>query len=333
MSTTQATLTAFPATISGNAYIPLLPVRPRRRLRLILILLLIPALLLLSLATGFYAYLLYHIQKPPVPALTSNPLRAIGLPYNDISFASSDGSTQLAGWYIPGTTLKTVILSHGYGGNREEIWVPMYEIAKELNKNRFNVLMFDYSSVYADSYVTGGIQESRELIGAINYAKALGDQQVYIWGFSMGAGTALQAALNDGDDINGMILDSTFILDSETMYHNLQQKVKRLPRLPSIFMLNLLSPLYSGYSLKQVPTGLVKTNTYEMPMLLVHGEMDKVAPVWTITRFYEKYKDNPNTELWLVPDGQHEFIYKYHQEEYMQRTMSFLNNMSTGGAE
>lgn len=333
MSTTQATLATFPATIAGNAYIPLLPVRPRRRLRIILVLLLIPILLTMAVATGFYAYLLYHIQKPPVPALTSNPLRAIGLPYNDITFASSDSRTELSGWYIPGATRNTVILSHGYGGNREEIWVPMYEIAKELHKNQFNVLMFDYSSVYADSYVTGGIQESRELIGAIEYTKALGDQQVFIWGFSMGAGTALQAALKDSDHINGMILDSTFILDSETMYHNLKQRVKRLPRLPSIFMLNLLSPLYSGYTLKQVPTGLVRTNTYEMPMLMVHGEMDKVAPVTTITHFYEKYKDNPNTELWLVPDGQHEFIYKFHKEEYMQRTLSFLAHISTGGAQ
>ncbi|MCL6459977.1 MAG: alpha/beta hydrolase, partial [Gorillibacterium sp.] len=319
MSTAQASIITFPAPFSENAYInhPILRSRVSKRLKIVLALMLTLVLLLTIAVTGFYAYLLYHIQNPPVPALISNPLRAIGLPYNEVAFASKDGSVELHGWYIPGTTQKTVILSHGYGGNREEVWVPLYQIAKELNKDRFNVLMFDYSSVQSGRYVTGGIEESQELIGAIQYVKALGDQQIYIWGFSMGAGTALQAALQDSQDINGMILDSTFILDSDTMFHNLQQKIKYLPRVPSIFMLNLLSPLYTGHKLKEVPINLVKSNNYEMPMLFVHGKKDKVAPVWSITSFYEKHKQNPNTELWLLEDGQHEFIYKYHHVEYM----------------
>ncbi|MBC8079144.1 MAG: alpha/beta hydrolase, partial [Gorillibacterium sp.] len=333
MSTSQATIIAFPAAFGENAYIGRSTLRPRfsRGLKISLALFLTLVLLLMSAVTGFYAYMLYHIQNPPVPALTSNPLRAIGLPYNDITFASRDGNVQLEGWYIPGTTQNTVILSHGYGGNREETWVPLYEIAKELNKNRFNVLMFDYSSVNPRRYVTGGIEESQELIGAIQYVKELGDQQIYIWGFSMGAGTALQAALQDSQDIRGMILDSTFLLDSDTMFHNLQQKVKRLPRLPSIFMLNLLSPLYTGHKLKEVPINLVKSNNYEMPMFLVHGVKDKVAPVRSITNFYEAHKGNPNTELWLLDDGQHELIYKFYHKEYMQKAMEFLDKVSTGG--
>ncbi|MNI87294.1 hypothetical protein D3C73_1444780 [compost metagenome] len=63
---------------------------------------------------------------------------------------------------------------------------------------------------------------------------------------------------------------------------------------------------------------------YPMPLFLVHGEKDKVAPVASVISFYEEQKDFPGTQLWTLPDGQHEFIYKYHQEEYMKRAIKFL---------
>jgi len=328
MSTPEVALNVFPASIDGSAFIEA-PIVPRpywliRRWRLILSLLLIGAILAASGLVGFYAYILYRLQKPPVPALSSNPWKSIGLPYSDVEFPSVNGKTRLDGWYIPGASRNTVILSHGYGGNREEPWIPLYQIAKELHMNGFNVLMFDYSFVRPEHYVTGGIQESSELRGAIRLVKELGDDQIYIWGFSMGAGTALQTALQDPHDINGMILDSTFILDSNALFQNVKQRLTRLPRFPSLFMLNLLSPLYTGYSLNQVPIEQMKSTKFSMPLFLVHGEQDKVAPVTSVEALYQEQKGYPGTELWLIPDGQHEFIYKYHQQEYMKRTIKFL---------
>lgn len=328
MSTPEITFSVFPAPMDGSAFMeaPALrrPIWMLRRWRLLLSLLLTVAILASGAMIGFYAYILYRLQKPPVPGLSSNPWQAIGLPYSDVEFPSVNGKTRVDGWYIPGASRNTVILSHGYGGNREEPWIPLYQIAKALHQNGFNVLMFDYSFVRPEHYVTGGIQESSELGGAVRLAKELGDDQIYIWGFSMGAGTALQTALQDPDDINGMILDSTFILDSNAVYQNIKQRITRLPRVPSLFMLNLLSPLYTGYSLKQVPIQQVRSTKYAMPLFLVHGEQDKVAPVASVEAFYEEQKGYPGTELWLIPDGQHEFIYKYHQQEYMNRAIKFL---------
>ncbi|WP_058300910.1 alpha/beta hydrolase [Gorillibacterium timonense] len=328
MSTTEASLAIFPTSLDGSAFINAPVLRPTRslirRMKLILILLLVGTILAASALVGFYAYILYRLQKPPVPNLGSNPWKAIGLTYSDVEFPSANGKTRVDGWYIPGASRNTVILSHGYGGNREEPWIPLYQIAKVLHNNRFNVLMFDYSFVRPEHYVTGGIQESSELRGAISLVKELGDEQIYIWGFSMGAGTALQTALVDSHDINGMILDSTFIMDSDAVYQNVKQKLNRLPRFPSVFMLNLLSPIYTGYSIKQVPINQVKSTKYQMPLFLVHGEQDKVAPIASVVSFYEEQKDYPGTELWMIPDGQHEFIYKYHQEEYMKRAIKFL---------
>ncbi len=283
------------------------------------------ALLAAIALVAVYSYITYKMMSPPIPALTSNPMKAMGLAYSDVTFPAANGLTELEGWYVPGSSRNTVVLSHGYGGNREEIWVSLYQIAEELHKNRFNVLMFDYGFVHPEGKVTGGIQESQELKGAINFVKELGDDQVYVWGFSMGAGTALQTAMVDANhDIDGMILDSTFLLDPDTMYYNLKQKDARLPRSTSVFMVNMLSPFISGHSLSQVPYKKVQSTTYTIPLFMIHGEKDKVASYENTVNFFSKQKGNDLSRLWLIPDGRHEMLYKYHKADYIKNTMKFL---------
>lgn len=321
MSTPEMTITTFPASLNESVIIP--DSRTVKRSLKIITAAMLILIILASTIVSFYAYVSWTLGNPTIAPLRSNPLKAVGLPYTDIAFPSANGATMVDGWYIPGASSNTVILSHGYGTNREEPWVPMYQLAKELHKNRFNVVMFDYGFAGSSRGVTGGIQESQELLGAVQFAKQAGDDQVYVWGFSMGAGTALQAALNT-KDIDGMILDSTFILDGDTMFYNLQQHAKYLPKQTSIFMVNLLMPLVSGYNLNQVPTRAVKTAQYDIPLFLIHGEDDTKAPYQTITSFYSSQKSNPNAMLWLLPNGQHELIYSTHKKEYINRTMKFL---------
>ncbi|WNQ11252.1 alpha/beta fold hydrolase [Paenibacillus aurantius] len=277
----------------------------------------------MSSIVSFYAYIAYTLESPKVPPLLSNPKKAAGLDYKEVEFPSSNAMRMIDGWYIPGLSKNTVILSHGYGANREEPWVPMYELAKELHANRFNILMFDYAFARG-AKVTGGILESKDLLGAIQYVKKRGDEQVYIWGFSMGAGTALQAALHS-TDINGMILDSTFILDKDTMFFNMKQKLDILPRFPSVFLVNLMLPFISGFNLQQVPSHTVKTTEYSIPLFLIHGQKDDKAPYQGIVNFFQTQKANPASRLWLLPDGRHELIYNSsHKKEYIKRTMNFL---------
>ncbi|GIP35749.1 alpha/beta hydrolase [Paenibacillus sp. J2TS4] len=287
------------------------------------------ALILVAAVTAvlsFYAYIAWVLSRPVIPPLQSNPLLAVGLAYEEVEFPSANGGTMVDGWYIPGSTAATVVLSHGYGTNREEPWVPSYELATEINRHQYNVLMFDYGFVHPDRPFTGGIIETQELLGAIEYVKERGAEQVYVWGFSMGAGTALQAALKT-DLIDGMILDSTFILEPDTMFYNLKQQVSLLPRFPSIALVNMFLPVFNGYSLGQIPYRTVNATSYTVPIFLIHGELDDKAPYSTITRFYANQKDQPLTELWLLPDSIHEMIFRTHPEEYLQRTFQFLDGI------
>ncbi|UJF32804.1 alpha/beta hydrolase [Paenibacillus hexagrammi] len=301
--------------------------RKRRLLPTILISFLV---LCTSMLLAFHAYIAWTLARPHIDPLHSNPKLAVGLPYSDVTFPSRSGNSTLQGWLIPGNSDKTVIFSHGYGGNREELWVPLYTLAQELHKQNYNVLMFDYGYVNPDNnrLMTGGIQESQELLGAVDYVKQMSSGPIYIWGFSMGAGTALQAALQSGPDISGMILDSTFLLNPDTLYHNMQQYVN-LPKFPSLPLVRLFFPLLNGVSLQEVPYKKVTNTSYDMPIFFIHGTADSKAPYELVEDTFAKQTDHTKTKLWILQDGQHELLYRAEPQAYLSRTLGFLKEIST----
>ncbi|NOU93508.1 alpha/beta fold hydrolase [Paenibacillus sp. LMG 31456] len=302
----------------------------RRRIKQLLIAMMSFMLLLFSLVLGFHAYIAWTLARPHIDPLRSNPALSFGAAYENIQFPSLNGSSNLSGWFIPAESLaeksKTVVFSHGYGGNREEIWVPLYSLAKELHKQNYNVLMFDYGYVQPKESVTGGIRESQELLGAIKYAKEYGSGEVYVWGFSMGAGTALQAALQT-KDIDGMILDSTFILEPDTLYHNMIQ-VANLPKFPSQPLVHLFFPLLNGVSLNQIPYDKVKEAKYSMPIFFIHSKNDERAPFEMAQEVFRNQPDNSGSQLWLLTKERHELIFKGNKKDYLSLTMGFLNGLS-----
>jgi pimeloyl-ACP methyl ester carboxylesterase len=303
----------------------------RRRVKQLLIALMSVILLFSSLIMAFHAYVAWTLARPHIDSLRSNPTLSFGAAYEDIEFPSLNGSSKLSGWYIPAerlsSTSKTVVFSHGYGGNREEIWVPVYSLAKELHKQNYNVLMFDYGYVQPKESVTGGVRESQELLGAVNYAKKKGSGEVYVWGFSMGAGTALQAAL-ETKDIDGMILDSTFILEPDTLYHNMKQ-VADLPKFPSQPLVHLFFPLLNGVSLNQIPYEKVKQTKYAIPILFIHSKKDERAPFEMAQEIFRNQPENSGSQFWLLEQDGHELIYKGHRRDYLSLSMGFLNGLAS----
>lgn len=279
---------------------------------------------------ALYSYIAWALARPAVAPLQSNPLTTIGLPYEDISFTSENGGHPLEGWYIPAAeaSSRTMIFSHGYGGNREEIWVPIYELARFAHEQGYNALMFDYEYVYHhDRVVTGGAKESGDLLGAVNYVESRGAEQVIVWGFSMGAGTALQAALLS-DQIDAMILDSTFILEPDTLYHNLRQYAD-LPREPSLTLLRWLYPLMNGSGMNEVPYQEIKRTAYEIPTFMIHGTLDERSPYEIIRGVAQNQMTaNPLSDFWLVPNATHELVYRYDKETYMSKVSSFLHRIA-----
>ncbi|MFC3750379.1 alpha/beta hydrolase [Paenibacillus sp. GCM10012306] len=282
---------------------------------------------------SLHGYIAWVLSNPTVAPLYSNPLIAKGLKYEDVTFPALDNSRIMQGWYIPaeGST-KTIVFSHGYGANREESWVPMYDLAHYAHRLNFNVVMFDYgfASQVNKDIATGGKKESQQLLGAIQFAKEKGAQQIVVWGFSMGAGTALQAGLVT-KDVDAMILDSTFLLEPDTLYHNIKQNIN-LPRHPSLEIMELLFPVLNGTGLNQIPYAKVKSEDYPFPILFMHGTKDDKAP-YPIAEELAANQSNPYSESWIVEGSHHELLFREHPREYLRRVSAFLGNVQLAEAK
>jgi pimeloyl-ACP methyl ester carboxylesterase len=302
---------------------------PRRRGRLLPAVLFGLSLLTAAAFIGLNGYAAWLLAHPPIAAVGSNPMLARGLDYADVSFPSGDGRTTVDGWWIPAASpTRTVVLSHGYGANREELWVPMYDIAAMLHQMGYNVLMFDYGYASPEhrTPATGGRIEAEQLIGALRFARERGTEKLIVWGFSMGAGTALQAALRlPPGAIDGMILDSTFLPTEDTLFRNIQRYAP-VPKALTLSLIRLFLPLWSGTQLDRIPAEQAETTPYPFPILLIHGASDDKAPV-AIAEKVAAAQRNPGSKLWIVPDGVHEMLFRTHPDEYRAVTGAFLERI------
>lgn len=305
-------------------------------------------------ALVFHGYVAYLLAYPYVAPLASNPQEAIGLPYEDVVFPSSSGETTVSGWFVPapadsfapalmtasasngtgtavraavaGESHRTVVFSHGYGANREESWVPMYDLTKMLHGLGYNVLLFDYgyASKQYKAPATGGREESHQLLAAVQYAKSRGADDIVVWGFSMGGGTALQTALVT-DEIDAMILDSLFLPSPETLFDNLNQYVP-LPKYPSLPLIQTLIPLWSGTGFGSIPSEQVIGHRFSIPIFIVHGTNDDKASFHTAMAIADN-QDPAISRSWIVENGRHELLFRSHPREYIQRTALFLSQV------
>ncbi|WP_150271988.1 alpha/beta hydrolase [Paenibacillus tepidiphilus] len=282
---------------------------------------------------ALHAYIAWVLSNPTVAPLYSTPYLAKGLEYEEVAFPALDGSRTMQGWYIPAAgSSKTIVFSHGYGANREETWVPMYDLAHYAHTLNYNVVMFDYSFAAQTNkdVATGGKKESQQLLGAIKLAKERGAKEIVVWGFSMGAGTALQAGLVT-KDVDAMILDSTFLLEPDTLYHNIRQNIN-LPRHPSLEIMELLFPVLNGTGLDQIPYAKVKAMDYPFPVLFMHGTQDDKAP-YPIAEELAANQSNPYSDSWIVKDSHHELIFREHPREYLRRVSAFLGNVQAAAEQ
>ncbi len=188
---------------------------------------------LLLFLTGLFAGLItavsyffaQRIIRPPQKKLWARP-SDIGMEYEDVQFPARDG-VRISGWFIPATGGRqdgaTLIMTHGWPWNR--LGTPaddplsrmngsnpldLLRLAYGLHQEGFNLLMIDLRN-HGESAptppVTFGLQESNDLLGAIDYLNGRSDinnNRIGCIGFSMGANTILYA-LPQTDQIKAAI--------------------------------------------------------------------------------------------------------------------------------
>ncbi len=211
---------------------------------------------------------LVHPVRIPV---TQTPAK-YNLAYHSITFPSRVDDLLIHGWFIPADSSngRIVIESHGYGRNRSAFDAAL-PTAKALHDAGFDVIMFDYRAE-GDSpgkIVSVGEYETRDLIGAVDYAQNRGFKKIGVIGYSMGAATAIEAAAED-TSIMAVIADSPFANLNTYLEKNLS-KWSGLPNWPFTPQILWEMKVFHGLDARKVNPGKFLKTWKPRPLLLIAG--------------------------------------------------------------
>jgi fermentation-respiration switch protein FrsA (DUF1100 family) len=249
-----------------------------------------------------------------------------GLTYENVSFSSTGEDLTLCGWYLPvENSQQIIIMVHGAGGNRADPSIGLLDIASKLVEHGYNVLMFDLRG-HGESEgnrMSAGYYEKRDLIGAVEYVKRRGFENIGVLGFSMGAATAVISAAED-IDIDAVVADSSYA-DLEDM---MKPEFSKRTKFPGFFLSPLLFMVKIIYGIDFVSVRPVESvpEIAPRPVLFIHGELDETVPVGHAYRL-QQASQNPEDQLWVVPGAGHVKSYATQPEEYVNKITVFFDNV------
>jgi len=254
-----------------------------------------------------------------------------GLPYEKVSFPTSDGLT-LRGWFIPaaadGSTGKkaTILVGHGYPFDKANILRHVRFL-----HSKFHLLFFDfrYFGESEGSYTTAGLLETRDVDAAAAYLKQRVDvdpSRIGAMGFSMSAAAFILAR---HPDIKAIVADSPYASLEDLV--GLQFFFLPGPtKWPLVALTKLYARLLLGVDIgTAAPAQVVRE--LAVPLLLIHGEKDSQIPAEHGRQIYA-HADSTRTDLWMVPGADHGQAHAIEGERYEIRVSMFLERHLSGPA-
>jgi uncharacterized protein len=165
--------------------------------------------------------LLYH----PTSTIARNPSN-IGLPYDAVSFASSDtGVPQIQGWWIPSPSARyTAIYLHGQAGNLGDA----LEVLTQLHASGMNILAFDYRGYGQSNFVRPSEANWRQdATWAFDYltgTRHIDSHSIVIIGSGLGANLALGIAAAHPDSA-GVVLRFPIDAPANAIFNDARAKL------------------------------------------------------------------------------------------------------------
>lgn len=252
-------------------------------------------------AAPLYNTLLFH----PSMAGNYDAHNIVGVKIENVYFKSKNGA-DLHGWSLPAAKAKgAVLISHGNGGNLTN---RMPLIAMFLRQG-WSVFIYDYQG-YGRSTGTPSVQNMRDdSLAAFDWLqsnKHYQDQDIVLFGESLGTGIACQ--LSEGRQVAGVILQSAY-----TSLRDLARE--------KIFWLRFYpDAMFAKNDQLNNLEVLVKPHA---PLLLIHGERDKVIPI----AYSQKLNEiAPPIKMFVrLPEAGHNDIYDINFDQYTASVNRFLN--------
>jgi len=281
-----------------------------------------------GLATGAYltyvairgsSLLVRPEVRPFVPDADDGPATPadIGLEFEAVRFTTDDGVT-LSGWLVPAAreTTTAVIVLHGFSGHR----LPELAAFVPWLHERHHVLQFDFRG-HGESdpgAVTLGTLERRDVAAAVEFLRSRGLGPMALFGVSMGAAIAIQAA--PGLSVAAVVADAAFAELHHPIANRMRQVGYPLPELGSRAIVvaaalrlrsRLLDPISAVARIS--PRGL----------LLIAPKDDELISWRQSVRLFEAAAEPK--ELYVVEGAGHGEAYATEPDEYRRRVLEFLD--------
>lgn len=298
-------------------------------------------LLLTSCITLFVTAITFFISYKIVDILLHHPrdnninyeLNIERTPYQEVEFKSQGNNNTIRGSFFPAKESpsiennKTIIVVHGYTSNRL-VKGRTPKLVEHFVPKGYNILAFDLSSQGKSDgeMITLGLNEKKDLLGAIDYLKSKGPvgDNIGVIGFSMGAVTSLLAA-SESESIKAVVADSPFRNGKLFLKEGLPF-FSGLPAVPFGYTSTLMANLIFDIDLNSVsPMDAVKYIKTK-PVMLIHGTGDQQISHKNTEIIYESLKNNPNSEVWYPQNTEHIDAINHYPSEYFQRLDKFFED-------
>lgn len=280
---------------------------------------LLVSLLLIGILLVYIDYQTVLSDLAPTPSQVEIPA---DLPFKvqEVTFTGGDQLT-LAGWYLPPQNGVTLILLHGYGGNR----LGMLWHAKILAEAGYGLLLYDEraSGESAGQRRSFGWEDAPDVGGALEFLNrqtAAGQARVGILGCSIGGQIALQGAAYY-PQIGAVWADGPAVIRAK------DTSIDHWAGLLAYLSTQLIDQLYIFKGVPPAPALVDLIGKIEpRPVVLVAGGQPHplFGPEAWHVRYFLKFS-GPNTKLWVIPEATHCDGPSQRPEEYAQRLLEFFD--------
>lgn len=239
-------------------------------------------------------------------------------PAGDYETINIKSNTTIECWRMKAAYAKgTVILFHGFSGNKSL----MLDKAAIFLQLGYNTLLVDFmgSGGSAGNQTTIGFLEAEEVKACFNYVKETGEQNLYLFGTSMGAVAIMKAISDNHIRPTGIILECPF----GSMYRTVCARFKTMnaPAFPMAGLLVFWGGLENGFwAFGHNPETYAKK--IDCPTLLLYGAKDESVSRSETDEIFRGITGRK--KLKIYPDAAHEnYLVKY-KDEWTQDVASFL---------
>jgi alpha-beta hydrolase superfamily lysophospholipase len=241
---------------------------------------------------------------------------ATDLSHEDVAFRS-DGLL-LKGWLFRGNGARRglIVHLHGVADNRSS----GVGIAQRFVPKGYDVLTYD-GRAHGESEgedCTYGFYEKRDLSRALDAVRA---EEAVLFGSSLGAAVALQAAAED-PRVRGVIAQSPFS-DLETIARERAPWVATSAEIAEAFA---IAERKGHFRIAEVSPRLAASRIH-VPVLLIHGEKDRETPAAHSQRIYDALREP--RRLIIVPGADHNDVLR--GEEVWREIEAWLAALPSSG--